>query len=153
MKKTIAAIVILFAVWFAWSAWPFLALYDLARAAQAADVAAIERGVDFPALRRSISSQIIQAYARGRRTKNLYHDDYTKEQVLKTTVGELKSLLLLDKVNKVTSASFSDLFHLGMFLVCGGLYSIVSVVQIPLLLLYNVWYAWRRRFPRVATRG
>src|SRR5207247_2039673 len=63
-KKTIAAIVILFAVWFAWSAWPFLALYDLVRAAQAADVAAIERGVDFPELRRSLSSQIIQAYAR-----------------------------------------------------------------------------------------
>jgi hypothetical protein len=64
MKKTIAAIVILFAVWFAWSAWPFLALYDLVRAAQAADVAGIERRVDFPALRRSLSSQIIQAYAR-----------------------------------------------------------------------------------------
>jgi hypothetical protein len=64
MKKTIAAVVILFAVWFAWSAWPFLALYDLVRAAQAADVAAIERQVDFPALRRSLSGQIIQAYAR-----------------------------------------------------------------------------------------
>jgi hypothetical protein len=64
MKKTIAAIVILFAVWFAWSAWPFLALYDLVRAAQAADVAGIERRVDFPELRRSLSSQIIQAYAR-----------------------------------------------------------------------------------------
>jgi hypothetical protein len=64
MKKTIAAIVLLFAVWFAWSAWPFLALYDLVRAAQAGDVAAIERGVDFPELRRSLSTQIIQAYAR-----------------------------------------------------------------------------------------
>ena len=64
MKKSIAAVVILFAVWLAWSAWPFLALYDLVRAAQAADVAAIERGVDFPELRRSLSSQIIQAYAR-----------------------------------------------------------------------------------------
>ena len=64
MKKTIAATVVLFAVWLAWSAWPFLALYDLVRAAQAADVAAIEREVDFPALRRSLSSQIFQAYAR-----------------------------------------------------------------------------------------
>lgn len=64
MKKTIATIIILFAVWFAWSAWPFLALYDLVRAAQAADTAAIERRVDFPELRRSLSSQIFQAYAR-----------------------------------------------------------------------------------------
>jgi len=64
MKKTLLAVVILLAVWFAWSAWPFLALYDLVRAAQSADAAAIEQRVDFPALRRSLSSQIITAYAR-----------------------------------------------------------------------------------------
>lgn len=64
MKKTIAALLILFAVWLAWSAWPFLALYDLVRAAQAADAGRIEQRVDFPELRRSLSSQMVQAYAR-----------------------------------------------------------------------------------------
>jgi DUF2939 family protein len=64
MKKTIATIVIIFAVWLAWSAWPFFALYDLVRAAQAADVKEIEQRVDLPELRRSLSGQIIQAYAR-----------------------------------------------------------------------------------------
>src|SRR4051794_28170851 len=64
MKKAACATVVLLAVWFAWSAWPFLALYDLVRAAQSADAAAIEERVDFPELRRSLSSQIIQAYAR-----------------------------------------------------------------------------------------
>jgi hypothetical protein len=64
MKKTFAAFVLLFVLWLGWSAWPFLALYDLVRAAQTADVARIEQRVDFPELRRSLASQIIQAYAR-----------------------------------------------------------------------------------------
>ena len=64
MKKIIASIVVVFALWVAYSAWPFFALYDFVRAAQAADVAKIEQRVDFPELRRSLSSQIIRAYAR-----------------------------------------------------------------------------------------
>jgi hypothetical protein len=64
MKKTIITILVLVAVWLAWSAWPFFALYDIARAAQAGDAARIEQRVDFPALQRSISDQIIAAYER-----------------------------------------------------------------------------------------
>ena len=69
MKKIIASIAVVFALWVAYSAWPFFALYDFVRAAQAADVAKIEQRVDFPELRRSLSSQIIQAYARLTGTK------------------------------------------------------------------------------------
>ncbi|HZV68989.1 MAG TPA: hypothetical protein VFG10_05570 [Saprospiraceae bacterium] len=90
--------------------------------------------------------KIIQAYARGRRTKNLYHDDFAKEKVLQTSVGELKNVLGLDKVKKETSASFVDLINLGLFLVFAGLYSIVSIIQIPFLILYNGWYALKRKF-------
>jgi len=90
--------------------------------------------------------KIIQAYARGRRTKNLYHDDFAKEIVLQTSVEELKSMLNLDKVKKETSASFVDLINLGLFLVFAGLYSIVSILQIPFLILYNAWYALKRKF-------
>jgi DUF2939 family protein len=64
MRKTIATLVILVALWLAWSAWPFFALYDIARAAQAGDAAQIERRVDFPALQRSITDQVIAAYER-----------------------------------------------------------------------------------------
>jgi hypothetical protein len=64
MKKTIAAVAILLALFLAWSAWPFFALYDLAHAAQTGDVAGVERRVDFPALRRSLLNQIVIAYVR-----------------------------------------------------------------------------------------
>ena len=64
MRKTIATIVILAALFLGWSAWPFFALYDIARAVQASDTARIEQRVDFPSLRRSLSDQIVAAYLR-----------------------------------------------------------------------------------------
>lgn len=64
MKKTIVTLLILVAVFVAWSAWPFFGLYDIGRSLQAGDVAQLEREVDFPALRRSFAAQIVQAYGR-----------------------------------------------------------------------------------------
>ena len=54
------AVLLLLARWFA---WPFVGLHDLARAAQSGDIARIEQRVDFAALGRSLSGQIVQTYA------------------------------------------------------------------------------------------
>jgi hypothetical protein len=64
MRKTIIVVVLLVVAWVALSAWPFIALYDFLRAAEAGDVAKIEQQVDFPALRRSLAGQVMQTYAR-----------------------------------------------------------------------------------------
>jgi hypothetical protein len=64
MKKTIAAFVILFALILGYVAWPFVSLFAVVRAAEAGDTAAIEQRVNFPALRRSVSAQVIGTYAR-----------------------------------------------------------------------------------------
>jgi hypothetical protein len=64
MKKIIASFALLLALLTAWAAWPFYALYDLGRAIQAADVRTIEQRIDFPQLRRSLSGQVMTAYAR-----------------------------------------------------------------------------------------
>jgi len=83
--------------------------------------------------------KIVQAYARGRRTKNLYHDLYPLEKVLDTPIGTLRKLLLLDKYPKETDATIGDIISLGFFLVFAALYSIFSIVFIPILILYNIW--------------
>ena len=57
--STIAAIALLVA---AWAAWPFFALYDLANAVQARDPAAVTRRVNFPAVRQSLTEQIVVTY-------------------------------------------------------------------------------------------
>ncbi|TMJ01694.1 MAG: DUF2939 domain-containing protein [Alphaproteobacteria bacterium] len=64
MRKTTVAILIVVLAGLAWCAWPFVGLYDLARAAQSREIAKIEERVDFVALGRSLSGQIVQAYAR-----------------------------------------------------------------------------------------
>jgi hypothetical protein len=64
MRKIAAAIIVLVVLFLAWSAWPFFGVYALARAVQSGDIAKIEERVDYPALGRSLSGQILATYAR-----------------------------------------------------------------------------------------
>ena len=64
MRKAVIAVLVVFVLFVGWSVWPFVGLYDLARAAQSGDVARVEERVDFPALGRSLSSQLAQTYVR-----------------------------------------------------------------------------------------
>jgi hypothetical protein len=64
MRKLVAAILVLIVLFVAWSAWPFFGVYALARAVQSGDIARIDERVDYPALGRSLSSQVLATYAR-----------------------------------------------------------------------------------------
>lgn len=64
MRKIVAAILVLAVLFAAWSAWPFFGVYALARAVQSGDIARIEERVDYPALARSLSGQVLATYAR-----------------------------------------------------------------------------------------
>lgn len=64
VRKTLAAIFVLILLWLGWSAWPLLGLYDLAAAVRSGDVDRIEARVDYPALGRSLSGQILETYVR-----------------------------------------------------------------------------------------
>ena len=64
MRKIVAVIIVLVVLFVAWSAWPFFGVYSLARAVQSGDIASIEERVDYPALGRSLSGQILVTYAR-----------------------------------------------------------------------------------------
>ncbi len=88
---------------------------------------------------------IIEAYARGRRTLNLYHDAYPKEKVMHMKIDDLCHELKLDDFPKETSPSAKDLFMFGVFMIFGGLYSLISIVQIPFIVLYNIWYYMSRK--------
>lgn len=89
--------------------------------------------------------KIIQAYARGRRSLNLYHDTFPAEKVMKMPVSDIQQLLRLHKAPIDSKASVKDLFSLGLFLIFGGAYSLLSIIQIPFLILYNIWYVVKRR--------
>jgi hypothetical protein len=64
MRKTIVVTLVLVLAFIGGAIWPFTALYDIATKAQARDVPGLTERIDFPALRRSLSGQIIRAYIR-----------------------------------------------------------------------------------------
>ena len=64
MRKIVVAALAFLALCVGYVAWPFASLYEVVRAAQAGDAARIEQRVDFPALRRSLVAQLLEAHAR-----------------------------------------------------------------------------------------
>ena len=64
MRKTIVVLLVLLLVFGAGAIWPFTALYDIATKAEAGDASAVSERIDFAALRRSLTRQIIDTYIR-----------------------------------------------------------------------------------------
>jgi hypothetical protein len=64
MRLITAIGAVLFALWLAYAAWPFFAVYELVNAVQARDVATVNKQVDFLALRRSLTGQLVRTYLR-----------------------------------------------------------------------------------------
>ena len=64
MRKTILISAALVAVWLTYAASPFFAVYDLLRSVQESNVVELSARVDFPAVRRSLTAQIVRTYLR-----------------------------------------------------------------------------------------
>jgi hypothetical protein len=62
MRWTIRSIILLIVLALAYAAWPFWAAYDFVTALRNRDAAAIERRVNFPAVRYSLTEQVVVAY-------------------------------------------------------------------------------------------
>jgi hypothetical protein len=64
MRKTITVALIILALCAGYVAWPYASLIGVVRAAKAGDVSQLQQRVNFRALRRSLSYQVFEAYAR-----------------------------------------------------------------------------------------
>jgi hypothetical protein len=64
MRTTIVASAALIAGWLAYAASPYFAVYDLLRIVQERNLAELRARVDFPAVRRSLTAQIVRTYLR-----------------------------------------------------------------------------------------
>lgn len=81
----------------------------------------------------------LKAFARGRKTKNLYSDEITTEQVLDMRVEELQKQFLLDKFEKDTNPNFTDFLLFAAFSLYGLVFSILSIVLLPLIVIYSIY--------------
>ena len=64
MRTTILISAVLLAVWLAYAASRFFAVYDLLWIVQERNLAELPARVDFPAVRRSLTPQIVRTYLR-----------------------------------------------------------------------------------------
>jgi hypothetical protein len=82
---------------------------------------------------------VYKAFVKGRRTKNLYSDVYTDEQVMNMPVAEIKESLLLNKYPGKNMGGFIDALLFMLLLLFGIIYSVFSLVFLPFVLLYSVY--------------
>jgi hypothetical protein len=62
MRKTAAVFILLFAAWLGYVIWPITTLATLARAVETGDIQTAMRHVDLPAVRQSLTEQVVDAY-------------------------------------------------------------------------------------------
>jgi hypothetical protein len=89
---------------------------------------------------------ILKAFARGRRTKNLYHDMFTTEQALDMKVSGLRHQLLLDEYPIDTQPTFTDFILFNLFALYGLVYSVILWVFIPFIVFYSIYIELKTRF-------
>jgi ubiquinone biosynthesis protein Coq4 len=82
---------------------------------------------------------VIKAFSRGRRTRNLYNDSISTEKALDMKISKLREHLLLDKVLMDTKPNLADLVLFGAFTLFGALYSIVSLPLLPFVIIYSIY--------------
>lgn len=82
---------------------------------------------------------VLKAFARGRRTRNLYYDDISTEEALHMKVSELEKYLYLDKYPKNTKPTFVDLILFAILAFFGLIYSILTILLLPFILIYTVY--------------
>jgi hypothetical protein len=82
---------------------------------------------------------VLKAFARGRRTRNLYFDNISDDKALDMKLSEIQKLLYLDKYPRNTTPSFIDILIFAVYALAGLIYSILSMLLIPFILVYTVY--------------
>ncbi len=82
---------------------------------------------------------ILKAFARGRKTKNLYYDMFTTEQALDMKVSELRHQFLLDEHPIDTKPTFMDFILFNLFAIYGLVYSVILFAFFPFIVFYSIY--------------
>ncbi|HKB44793.1 MAG TPA: hypothetical protein VKC90_10390 [Chitinophagaceae bacterium] len=121
------------------SAWEIASGCKKYRAAWVLDMSGMMIGIVFN------FRGVLKAFARGRRTKNLYYDVISTEEALDMKLSELKKLLWLDKYPKNTRPVFVDFILFVPLLLIGIIYSILSLILLPFIIIYSIYISTKLR--------
>jgi hypothetical protein len=83
---------------------------------------------------------IFNAFIKGRRTKNLYKDDFPDQQIANMTIEEIRKFLKLTEFENVKiKPTFADYFTFIIHILIALFVSIFSLLILPLLLIYTIY--------------
>ena len=84
---------------------------------------------------------VFKAFVRGRRTKNLYTDQYPDTDILHMKMGEIRKMLKLDIPEH--KAGIRDLLVFILLLITGLIYSVISIIFLPFVIIYSIYIFFR----------
>ena len=87
---------------------------------------------------------VLRAFARGRKTKNLYDDAIPTEKAMDMSIGELKAMFLLNKHPIKTKPAFADVILLLLFGLFGAVYSVLALLLLPYIVVYSAYIALKK---------
>ncbi len=90
---------------------------------------------------------LLNAFTRGRRTKNLYNKELTKQEFLHMPLEELKHRLLLDVHPADVKPGAGDVFRFVLFVLAGTLYCLLTSWMAVVVALYSLYVVVFRRYP------
>ena len=82
---------------------------------------------------------VLKAFARGRKTKNLYHNTIPVEQAMDMQVSGLKNKFYLDVYEIDTKLTLVDFILFVGFALYGVIYSLLALLLLPFIVLYSVY--------------
>src|SRR5258706_1316388 len=87
---------------------------------------------------------VYKAFVKGRRTKNLYSDHFTDEQIMDMPGSFIKEKLLLNNYPENKMGNLVDLALFVLVILFGLVYSVLSLLLLPLVLLYTLYVIIRK---------
>ena len=83
---------------------------------------------------------VFKAFIKGRYTKNLYTDNFTDEQIIDMPLNKIKEYMLLNVFDQSKKKpGFADILLFLLVLLLGAIYSLLSLVLLPFVLLYTLY--------------
>lgn len=87
---------------------------------------------------------VYKAFVKGRHTKNLYSDIFSDEQLLDIPLQKIREELLLNDYSANIKGNATDLLLFLLVLFLGAIYSLLSLVLLPFVLLFSLYVTIRK---------
>jgi len=82
---------------------------------------------------------IFRAFVRGKRSGNLYHDTLPVGEAMGMTPEQIRQRLQIPHIDEKLKPTAAEYFLFAWWMACAGLVSLVSLIAVPVIALFNVY--------------